>query len=112
MNSHDDDRYMRYAFIATIFTGLVGTILCARGVDRNDPFYDWAAGDTGGWCCSKPRRWCVPSTNCVDFSSDGRGGGFCRAFVAGEYCKDLCDEWRREPGGRGGSCRCDGGPCR
>lgn len=69
---------------------------------HGDPLLDWAAGRNGGWCCVRPGRSCVPSQLCIRESS--YQGGPCMETVASEHCVDLCDEWKRQPGGRGKAC--------
>lgn len=86
--------------LAVALFGLAGFAHVAES--GSNPYFDWAAGSSGGWCCAKPRRACVPSQLCVRESVNQ--GGPCMETVASQFCKDLCDEWRKQPGGRGKAC--------
>jgi hypothetical protein len=97
-----DDRYglLTLVVAAVMFFGSCSFVMYADV--SNDPRVDWAA-PKGGWCCAKPRRWCEPSNVCITGGTAANNP--CRQWVQGEHCEDLCDEWKREPGGRGKACR-------
>lgn len=72
------------------------------GSTADGPRWDWAAPN-GGWCCAKPRKWCRDATVCAQ-ESVGGNFHYCARYEQAVICTDLCDDWRKEPGGRGGTC--------